>query len=206
MGIRKEMRSGLVWGLVLAGAIFMATAGATPALRPGGARQIRLHFYAPQSTNLLGQCLINHVRTEHRRLGFFRVKLLPLTVLDGVRLEFNREALPSDVLTRMRSGLQPLTGATSVEARDLQVSFLGESQPRLRSERLRQRGEMGQAAWILEGVVLQTAQGERRVSRAEIVPRSGDWPQITWRDQAGSYTWDLSSDQITIGKPKGKIK
>src|SRR5580658_1408726 len=44
-------------------------------------------IYAHDSIQQIADCKVDRVFTDHRRFGFFHVQLLPLLVVQGVRLE-----------------------------------------------------------------------------------------------------------------------
>ena len=50
-----------------------------------GWQNLEFRTYAPNSIREIADCKVETIFLDHRKLGFFRVKLLPVLVVQGVR-------------------------------------------------------------------------------------------------------------------------
>src|ERR1035438_2416717 len=74
-------------------------------------------FFKPVATLKIGR-----IFTDHRRLGFFRIKLLPVLVAEGVHLEFAQASLQTNWLEGFRFDPALSVSRSAVEWRDFSVS------------------------------------------------------------------------------------
>jgi hypothetical protein len=139
---------------------------------------------------------INSISSEHRRMGFFSVKLLPVVVVEGVRLEFAKTNPQTNWLEGFRCEWAPAANQSTFEWRDFSISFPQEKVPRLQAKRVHPVANAGSLICRLEGVTLQTGSQLIHLSRAE-VRVSGQTAVIVWRDAAATIQWDLFSGQFT---------
>ena len=72
-------------GLCLALVALLPFSGRAERLRSVEARNVTLAIYSDDSSALVAVLKVGRVFNENRRLGFFRVKLLPVLVAQGVR-------------------------------------------------------------------------------------------------------------------------
>jgi hypothetical protein len=137
---------------------------------------------------------IERIFTDHRRLGFFRVKLLPVLVAEGVHLEFARASPQTNWLEGFRFDPAPSVGRSAVEWRDFSVSVAREKMPRLRADRVHPTVNASSVVCRLEGVTVQSGSGPIKVSRAEL-RAEGESAQVTWQTSNANIKLDLFTGQ-----------
>jgi hypothetical protein len=138
---------------------------------------------------------INSVSPEHRRMGFFSVKLLPVLVAEGIRLEFTKTGPQTNWLEGFRCEWAPAANRGLMEWRDFSIFFPQETVPRLHAKRVHPAANAGSLICRLEGVTLQIGARPIHLSRAE-VRAEGQSAAIVWRDSAATFRWDLFSGQF----------
>ena len=151
---------------------------------------------------------IAQISREYRHMGFFTVKLLPVLVVKGIRLDLGSASGQTNWLGGFRCDWSPRANPTVFEWRDFSVFFPGETAPRLRAKRVYPVAGPGSLAGRLEGVILQTGAELVYLPRAE-VRATGRAGEIVWQDRSAAIRWDLFSTQcttntITQGKPHEK--
>lgn len=77
------------------------------------------------------------VFVDHEKWGFLRVGLLPLAVVQGVQIQIQSAGLLTNALSDLNSLNLSSANLRHLEIRDLQISVLGENEPRLRAARAR---------------------------------------------------------------------
>jgi len=138
---------------------------------------------------------IDKVFTDQQRIGFFRVKLLPVMVAQGVRLELGPSVTDTNGLATFH--FKPATARKSsrMEWRDISVSLPKETEPRLRAKRLYCVGS-GQSEFLqLEGVTLQTDAGPLKVPRAKLL-LNGKPGCVLWESSGATSQWDLFARKL----------
>ncbi len=165
------------------------------------ARDVEIRIFPENSVEQIAVCRIDRVSTEHRKIGFFRIKLLPLLVVQGVRLEFNQAGLG----TNWREGLQfdpaPGVSRSAVEWHDFTVFLPQEKLPRLRAERVYPPINAASTAYRLEGVTVQSGGGLFNVPRAEL-RTEGPSGQVVWTRANQVVQWDLFTGQCKTNSIK----
>jgi hypothetical protein len=139
---------------------------------------------------------INSVSPEHRRLGFFSVKLLPVMIVEGIQLEFTKTNPQTNWLEGFRCEWAPAASRGLIEWRNFSISFPQEKTPRLQAKRVHPAANAGSLICRLEGVTLQTGPQPIHLSHAE-VRVEGQAGVVAWRDSAATIQWDLFSGQFT---------
>jgi hypothetical protein len=139
---------------------------------------------------------INRVSPQHRRMGFFSVKLLPVLVVEGIRLDFAKSGPQTNWLEGFRCEWAPAANQELIEWRDFSIFFPQETVPRLHAKRVHPEANAGSLICRLEGVTLQTGARPIQLSRAE-VRAEGRSAAVVWRDAAATVQWDLFSGQFT---------
>jgi hypothetical protein len=134
---------------VLAGLIpsIVAAPGRMPAVQ---ARGVTMPFYAKGQPSAVAVLRVSRLFKDTRRVGFFKVRLLPILACEEVHLEILRPDSATGLLEQLESGLVRFSGGQPVEFRQLRVTVPGEPQPRLQARRAR-LSEEGEAL-VLEGV------------------------------------------------------
>jgi len=139
---------------------------------------------------------INRISSEHRRMGFFSVKLLPVMVVEGIQLEFTNPNPQTNWLEGFRCEWAPAASRDIFEWRNFSILFPQEKVPRVQARRVHPAANAGSLICQLEGVTLQTGSQPVHLSRAE-VRVEGQSAAIVWRDSAATIRWDLFSGQFT---------
>jgi hypothetical protein len=145
---------------------------------------------------------IERIYTDHRRLGFFHVKLLPVLVADGVHLEFAQARPQTNWLDGFRFDPAPAVDRSAVEWRDFSVSFAQEKSPRLRANRVHPTVNANFIVCRLEGVTVQAGTEQFNVPKAELRAerQSG---QVVWTQSNLVIQCDLFTGQCLTNSIKG---
>jgi hypothetical protein len=147
---------------------------------------------------------IGRIFTDHRRLGFFRVKLLPVLVAEGVRLEFAQANPQTNWLAGFRFDPAPAVGRSAVEWRDFSVSIAQEKLPRLQADRVHPTVNASSIVCQLEGVTVQAGLERFKVPKAEL-RAEGQSGQVVWTRSHQVIQWDLFSGQCKTNSIKENL-
>jgi hypothetical protein len=139
---------------------------------------------------------IDRILTDHKRIGFFRVQLMPILVVQGIQLEFTRTNPPANWLDGFRCEWVPAENRSTLEWRDFSIIFPHENVPRLRAGRAHPVANAGSLICRLEGVTIQAASGPVHLPRAG-VRMEGQAGKIVWQESGATVQWDLFSGQFT---------
>jgi hypothetical protein len=155
------------------------------------ARNVTLAIYSDDSSTLVAVLKVARVFNENRRLGFFRVKLLPVLVAQGVRLEFTQSMPNTNWPAGFCANPAPLAQrGTSLEWRDVTVRFPQDVGPRLQAGRLHPPTRTRTESCLLENVTLQTDSGVLNVPQARLLLK-GLAGRVVWESQGAVQQWDL---------------
>ncbi len=146
-------------------------------------------FFKPVATVNIGR-----IFTDHRRLGFFHITLLPVLVAEGVHLEFARANPQTNWLDGFRFDPAPAVGRSAVEWRDFSVSIAPEKMPRLQADRVHPTVTASSIVCQLEGVTVQTGLERLKVPKAEL-RAEGQSGQVVWTRSHQTIQWDLFTGQ-----------
>jgi hypothetical protein len=187
-------------GFCVAMAALLPSGGWAEGLRGAEARNVTLGIYADDSLAKVAVLKVARVFSENRRLGFYRIKLLPLLVAQGVRLEFAESTPNTNWVTAFLANCAPLARPGSCpEWRDVSVRFPQDAHPRLEASRLRPPTGAGEESCLLENVTIQTAAGALSVPRARLLFR-GQVGRVVWESQGAVQQWDLFTCRLTSEK------
>lgn len=139
---------------------------------------------------------IDSISAEHKRIGFFRVQLMPVLVVNGIQLEFTKTDPQTNWLEGFRCEWVPAENRSTLEWRDFSMSFPHEKIPRLHAGHAHPVANGGSLICRLEDITLQTGSGQIHLPRAE-VRTEGQAGKISWRDSTATIQWDLFSGQFT---------
>ena len=139
-------------------------------------------------------CKIDSVYTEYRKIGFFRVKLLPRLVIEGVRVELSEAALQTNWVESLQFDPAPQVGRSAVEWRGFSLFFPQEHSPRLQAKHVFPATIAGATVYQLEDVTLQTGGTELHVPKAEL-RAEGSSGRVVWSHANRSLQWDLLTGQ-----------
>jgi len=133
---------------------------------------------------------VGKIFTDHRRLGFFHIKLLPVLVAEGVHLEFSQASPQTNWLEGFRFDPAPSVRRSAVEWRDFSVSIAQEKLPRLQADRVHPTVNASSIVCQLEGVTVQAGLERLKVSKAEL-RAEGQSGQVVWTCSHQVIQWDL---------------
>ncbi len=132
---------------------------------------------------------VDKVYTEYQRRGFFRIGLLPLVVMEGVKIDFRQVDAASSALARLPKELKPWAGSRMLELRDVKFAFPAEPKERLRAAKVRWL-ENGQ--WQLSnGVAIQMATNEVKVQQALLQIAGPSAGVVAWGDPNALSSFNL---------------
>jgi hypothetical protein len=137
---------------------------------------------------------IGRIFTDHRRLGFFHIKLLPMLVAEGVHLEFAQATPQTNWLEGFRFDPAPSVSRSAVEWRDFSVSIAREKLPRLQADRVHPTVTASSIVCQLEGVTVQAGLERLKVPKAEL-RAEGQSGQVVWTRSNRVIQWDLFTGQ-----------
>ena len=179
-------------------------AGAAPAPE---ARNLTIVTYAADGFSQMSTLKVGRVFTENRRMGFFRVRLLPVLVAQDVHVELSPAAAGENWPASLQANFKPLfrrsSGGSSSEWRDLSVWLRGDAAPRLQAQRICPPTSGEAESLTLEGVTLQTTQGpvKRPWVRLELKKAPG---QVVWEAEGAMYQWQVFTGQLISEPTKTK--
>jgi hypothetical protein len=160
------------------------------------ATDLEIADYAENSLEPEAVWKIKSVSPEHRRLGFFSVKLLPIMVVRDVQLDFISPNPQTNWLDAFRCEWVPVAKRSAFEWRDFQVFFPQEKTPRLQAKRVYPVARAGALIARLEDLTLQAGSRPLHLSRAE-VRAEGRAGVLAWTENSATIRWDLFSGQLT---------
>jgi hypothetical protein len=137
---------------------------------------------------------VGKIFTDHRRLGFFHIQLLPVLVAEGVHLEFSQASPQTNWLEGFRFDPALSVRRSAVEWRDFSVSMAQEKLPRLQAERVHPTVNAGSIVCQLEGVTVQAGLERLKVPKAEL-RAEGQSGQVIWTRSNQVIQWDLFTGQ-----------
>lgn len=102
----------------------------------GKASNLVMPIYSTTNSELQALLRVREVYSGQKKVGFFRVKLLPLIVGEGVRLEFAQSRPDGNAVPQMHKAFRVLTRAQEFELKDFAFCLAGEAVPRLEARRV----------------------------------------------------------------------
>jgi hypothetical protein len=157
------------------------------------ARGLVIPIYAGGQAEAVAAVRIEGIAEDQRRLGPFRVRALPVLVISQARVEVLQSGAASNVVAGLGRQLKQLGGRRPVEVRGFQMSFPGESAPRLQARRVTLKAEDGVLALLLEEVTLREAAGGRTLPRAWFGPGPAA-PALRWGPTEAPSSYDLFAE------------
>jgi len=211
VGARQEVSPGRFQPLVLAGLVFgfLLAAARAPALefpREFILENAEFAIYAPGTLKEIAVCRTEKIFTDHRKFLFFRVKLLPLLVVQGVRLEFAGENPDHNWTESFLGGWLPDIKRSAVEWRDVDITSQRKTAPRLHADQVWPATGGAAPVCTLENVTLEAGGAKWRMAKAELREEGGR-PRVVWTDGGTVRHEDLfSGEMVETQKSKGPIK
>jgi hypothetical protein len=160
------------------------------------ARDIQIPFYADSAQSPAAVLKIQTVFTDHRRLGFFRIKLLTVLVAQNVCVELTDSTSNTNWAAAFQFKRWPFArGHDILEWHDVSVRMPGETLPRLRAGRVSPNSNASTDFCLLEDVTLQTDRGQIKISQARLL-LAGQPGRVVWEDRGRKNSWDLFTGNL----------
>ncbi len=182
-------------GLVVASSEVSAASGFLEA------RNVETRIYSDGFSQTAAIVKADRVFTDNRRLGFFRVKLLPLLVVQGVRLEITQSTPNTNWSAGFRARVAPFARNRAIEWRDVSVSLTQDVAPRLQAAHLLLATGPAAEFYVLEDLTLQTTAGPLKVPRARLMLK-GLPGTVMWESEEGTVQWNLFTCSLSSEKHK----
>jgi len=115
---------------------------------------------------------------DHEKYGFFRLGLVPLAVVQGVHVQLESAGRLTNALACLNSWNLSARNLRRLEVRDLELSLLGEPEPRLRAATARANAA---GAWELSHVSLPDGLAGS-ISKATLQMTGPAAGRLRWRD------------------------
>jgi hypothetical protein len=184
----------------------LATTALAADITPGlGSQNLEFRTYAQNSIREIADCRIEKIFLDHRKLGFFRVKLLPVLVVQGVQLELDGSSPTNDWPQSFQSDWMPDVKRSDVEWRDVAITIQSENAPRLHADRAQPAAVGGPTICSFKGVTLEAGGATWHLSQAELRNEAGR-PRVVWKADDGERHLDLFSGEITFNSKFNKEK
>ncbi len=142
---------------------------------PPGFNPENLEFrtYAPNSTREIADCKVEKVFLDHRTLGFFKVKLLPVLVVQGVRVEFGDANPTNEWVETFQSDWLPEVNRRGVEWRDVDIRSHKAGKPSLHAGTAQPAAEGTPIVCGFKEVTLEASGSKWRLPQAELRNEDG---------------------------------
>jgi len=185
-------------GLVLAALLVAANRAPGGSFPTGlGLQNFEFRTFAPNSIREIADCKVEKIYLDHRKLGFFRVKLLPVLVVQGVRLEFADANPTNDWTESFQSDWLPDVKRDAVEWRDVSLAFKKgkEDASRLHANRAQPGAGGSPTICSFNDVTLEANGMKWQMAQAELRNEKGR-PVLVWMADGGERHLDLISGEI----------
>jgi hypothetical protein len=197
--MRRRIQAGSIGrlGAGLALAVLLAPAGratSSDLLLDFGWQNLEFRTYAPNSIREIADCKIERIFLDHRKLGFFRVKLLPVLVVQGLRLEFADANPTNEWAESFQSDWLPKVKRSAVEWRDVSIGSQKEGAPRLHADRAQLAADGAPTVCVFQDVALESHGAKWRLPQAELRNEAGR-PRVVWKASDGEWHLDLFSGE-----------
>jgi hypothetical protein len=169
------------------------------------ARGLWVPIYIEPKPDPVASIRIDRVYRDHRRMGFFRVRALPVMVAQGVQLEVREPAGATNLLQELSRALEALAGSRGVEARQVSIRIGSTQTPSFQARRLVPPAHQGSQVFVLEQVQLKADQQQIELPRAKAqLARPGVLRLV--RPDGAMLDYDLSCGSITFNpsEPSGE--
>ena len=156
----------------------------------------KMVFYPEGSAQAIARCKVASVFVDHRKLGFFQVKLLPVLVLQGVSIELGEAYADDGWMQEWDSSYLPDMKTQAVEWREVDLTSSRTNSPHLHAKLARLTGGKDPVICRLENCSIEWS-GQHWHTAKAIWQTVATRPQVVWRTDAGiSMLWDLSTGAI----------
>ena len=183
-------------GLILAVLLVWAGRALGGDFPPGfNPENFEVRTYAPNSTREIADCKVEKIFLDHRSLGFFKVKLLPVLVVQGVRVEFSDTNPTNEWAKTFQSDWLPKVDRRGVEWRDVGVGSQKAGAPSLHAASAEPAAAGKPTVCVFKDVTLEASGQKWWVSQAELRSEEGR-PRVVWKAGGGERRMDLFTGEI----------
>ena len=190
------------FGLCLAGnAIPLSPIMASQDISLRETKNLKLAIYPKGATDQAATISVYRIYKERRTAGFFKVRLLPLVVVQGVRLDIPNSDARTNWSSAFLTRLVPLKNpGNAIEWRGLSVYLQSESTPRLQAQRLFFPDGLQSRICDMKDVTLQTDEGPKKLREAQLQLQEHAG-RISWGTSDSPMEWDLFTLKQTETQP-----
>jgi hypothetical protein len=160
------------------------------------ARNVTMPVYSDLSDNPAAVWRVEHIFIDHRSLGFFRVRLLPVLVADHISLECLQTNAPPDWVNLFHALPDELTQKNGVEWRDFKLRGGGGPASCLQATRALVKYDGPGITGRLEGMTLRSGSQTMNAPQARL-QAGPHTASVTWQRGGLNYRWDLQSGLCT---------
>src|SRR5262249_37234142 len=134
----------------------------------------------------------DRVFSEERKMGFFRVRLWPMLVADGIRVNFSSPTPNTNWPATFRVNLAPLIREGKMEWRNVSVWVTNESSPRIEAKVLVPPANANGDFCALEDVTIRSGSKLLSVARARLL-LNGPPGRLIWETPRSTVQCDVFS-------------
>jgi hypothetical protein len=156
--------------------------------------------YAPNSIRQIASFKVGKVFLDHRKVGFFRVKLLPVLVVQSVRLEYADASPTNEWAESFHPDWLPDEKRSAVEWRDVVIGFHKPGAPRLHAGEAQLAAAGSPVICTFREVTLDANGTTWQLPRAELRDENGR-ARVVWKSDGGEQRLDLFSGEM-INNPE----
>ena len=205
-----RMRDGLSFALRLVGLLCLGAGLLVPALALPAAKfkGVTVPIYTDGQPQAVAVLKVKRIFRENRKLGFFRVKLMPTMVGEEVRLEFRQATVDAAVLAQVYALVLRLAEGSGFELRSVSFSFAGESAPRLEARQVhsqsaaaRRNSTHHHPALVLEDATLRLGGREWHWPRALLHMAGPEAARLEVESRRAGATFDLFQPTLDPNPP-----
>jgi hypothetical protein len=153
-------------------------------------------FYPEGSVRAIARCKVAAVFVDHRKLGFFQVRLLPILVMQGVSIELGEAYADDAWMQELGANFLPELKTQAVEWREVDLISSRTNSPHLHAQLARLADGKDPVICRLENCSIEW-RGQRWHTARATWQTAAARPQLVWRTDAGIFMhWDLSTGEI----------
>lgn len=162
-------------------------------------QNLESRLYASDSMQEIAVCKVEKVFPDHRTLGFFKVRLLPVLVVQGVQVEFAGTNPTNEWVEAFQSDWLPKVKHNGVEWRDVTITSQKAGTPRLHADWVQPAAGSTPTICVFKDVTLTANGVKRQLPQAEL-RNEGGRPCVVWKADGSERHLDLFSGEISDTK------
>lgn len=153
-------------------------------------------FYPEGSIQPIARCKVEAVFKDHSKFGFFQVKLFPILVMQGVRIELGEGFADDEWMHELGANFSLGSKTQAVEWREVDLTSSRTNSPHLHAQSARLRRGKEAVFCHLENCSIEWRGQHWQAGRVNWQTAHAR-QQLTWRTDAGVLMhWDLSTGEI----------